>query len=201
MSTPEDVLAYWLPPLPDAAAIAAARTRWFSGSSAVDEEVRERFGLTLEQARRGELAGWASEPRGLLALVIVLDQFSRHLCRGTPRAFAQDPAARALSLRAIDAGFDLGFDVPARLFLGLPLEHTEDLAMQHRSVAYFEALAIGAPPQFQELATHSLEFAKRHLDPIARFGRFPQRNAALGRVSTPEEQAYLAHLASQGRSF
>jgi uncharacterized protein (DUF924 family) len=201
MPTPNDILTYWLPSLPDAAAMAAARTRWFSGSPVVDDEVRERFGPTLEQARRGELDGWATEPRGLLALVIVLDQFSRHLYRGTPQAFSQDPAARALALRAIDAGVDLGFDVPARLFLGLPLEHTEDLAMQHRSVAYFEALAGDAPPPFQELATHSLEFARRHLDPIARFGRFPQRNEALGRASTPEEQAYLADLASQGRRF
>jgi uncharacterized protein (DUF924 family) len=201
MTTSDDVLTYWLPAASDPAVVAESRVRWFSGSPAIDREVIERFGPTLEQARRGELNGWANEPRGLLALVIVLDQFSRHVYRGTPLAFAQDSAARALALRAIDQGFDRDFEVPSRMFLGLPLEHAEELATQYRSVAYFEALASEAPPHFQELATHALEFAKKHLDVIAKFGRFPQRNEALGRSSTPEEQAYLSLLASEGRRF
>ena len=181
IATLDDVLAYWFAPGPERTA------RWFRGDAATDADVRGRFASTLESAARGELDGWTATPRGRLALIVVLDQFSRNVHRGTPRAFAQDARALALCLDGLARGDDRALAPDERAFFYLPLEHAEDAAMQARSVACFEALAAEAPG-----AAGFLDYAHEHRDVIARFGRFPHRNATLGRRSTPDEEAFLA---------
>ena len=178
---PDDVLSYWFAPGPERMA------RWFGGDAATDADCRRRFASTLDAAARGELDDWTTTPRGRLALIVVLDQFSRNVHRGTSRAFAQDARALALCLDGLARGDDRALAPEERAFFYLPLEHAEDAAMQARSVACFEALAAEAPEQ-----SEFLPFAREHRDVIARFGRFPSRNATLGRRSTPDEEAFLA---------
>lgn len=178
--TPEAFLAYWFDP--------ATKPKWFNGGAAFDEEVRAELGPLFERAAPGDLDGWAVETAGLLALVILFDQVPRNIHRGTPRAFATDPQALALARLAVDQGKDRGLSADERLFLYLPFEHAEDLADQDRSVALFRALGDQT----------YLDYAIRHRDVIARFGRFPHRNRTLGRASTAEE---LAFLEQPGSSF
>lgn len=162
------------------------RPEWFRKDPAFDALIRERFGATIDAALAGSLDGWASGPAGTLALIVVLDQFTRNSFRDTPRAFAGDAAARALAQRLVAAGDDLRLPPWQRGFACLPFEHAEDLALQHESVRLFEALAAADPGQAE-----SLDYARRHRDVIARFGRFPHRNAILGRADTAEEAAFL----------
>jgi uncharacterized protein (DUF924 family) len=156
------------------------REAWFEKNSGFDAEIRERFGAVLERAMAGELDGMATTPRGCLALVIVMDQFPRNIYRDDGRAFATDGQALALAKSAIEAEFDQQLTPLEREFLYLPFEHSEDLDDQHRSVELFATLGADA-----------LEWAERHLAVIERFGRFPHRNAALGRETTEEEAAFL----------
>ncbi len=177
----EDVLEFWFN---------LEQQKWFRRDDAFDAELRARFGETHEAATRGELDDWARTPRGALALVIVLDQFSRNLYRDDPRAFAADSRALALArelvrTRAIDTLAPI-----ERMFVILPFEHSEDLATQHAGVAEFETIAAAAPDD--KMLVTGLDYAKRHAAVIERFGRFPHRNAVLGRQSTPEEAAFLA---------
>lgn len=177
---PEGVLQWWFSP--------ETKPGWFGGGDAFDAAVKDRLGPLHERALRGELDGWAAEPRGLLALVILFDQVPRNIFRGTKQAFAGDPKALALVRLAVDRGLEQGMSVDERLFLYLPFEHAEDLADQERSVALFRALG---DPDY-------LDFAIRHKAVIERFGRFPHRNAILGRESTAAE---LAFLQQPGSSF
>jgi uncharacterized protein (DUF924 family) len=158
------------------------KARWFAVDAAVDQGLADRFGTLPERAERGELDGWQASADGALALVLVLDQLPRNLFRGTARAFAFDERARDVARRAIARGDDHGCTVDERLFLYLPFEHSEAVADQHWAVALIEAL--GDPVY--------ADYARRHRDVIERFGRFPHRNAALGRASTPDEETYLA---------
>lgn len=167
----EDVLGFWFG-LPHAC--------WWHKDAAFDAEVRARF-LALHEAIRAEHAPALASPRAALAAVIVLDQFSRNMFRDDPRAYASDALARGIAVAAIDAGWDADMARQARLFLYMPLEHSENLADQHRAVALIGALG---DPEW----TH---FAEAHRRVIARFGRFPHRNAILGRVSSDEEEASL----------
>lgn len=162
------------------------RPEWFRKDAAFDALIRARFGATIEEALAGSLDAWATGPAGTLALIVVLDQFTRNSFRDTPRAFAGDPPARALAQRLVAAGDDLRLPPWQRAFAYLPFEHAEDLALQHESVRRFEALAAVDPGQAE-----GLDYARRHFDVIARFGRFPHRNAILGRVDTAEEAAFL----------
>jgi uncharacterized protein (DUF924 family) len=193
MTTPEAVLTYWFgPELPaDDAAVRPELKRWFMGGPDVDRDIQERFGRLLEQARRGDLDEWASTPRGRLALIIVLDQFSRNAYRGTPLAFAQDEGARKLTLAGLDRGDDRDLLLLERIFFYLPLEHAEDLKSQDRFVAIVHELAASAPATLREFMGIAVDQARQHRETVARFGRFPQRNGALGRESTPEEVAFL----------
>ena len=159
----------------------ATRPSWFERSDAYDQAVAERLGGLHERARAGALDGWAVTPHGLLALVILLDQVPRNIHRGTPEAFATDAKALALARLGVDRGFDRDMGPDERLFLYLPFEHAEDLADQERSVALFRAL--GDPTY--------LDYAIRHREVIARFGRFPHRNVILGRASTAAERQFL----------
>lgn len=175
-----EVLDFWF--------AAANQPRWFVRDPAFDAEVVARLGLLHERAAAGEFDSWGEDPRGALALVLLLDQVPRNAFRGQARAFASDPHARAITVRAVDRGFDRVLAEAERVFLYLPLEHSESLADQERCCALMAALS----------APIWLDFAERHRAIIARFGRFPHRNAVLGRPSTDEEIAFLAE---PGSSF
>lgn len=196
---PEEILKFWFDDALNSPEAAAARGKsWFGRNDKFDEEIKKRFGDLPVRAARGEFESWRSEPRSALALVIVLDQFPRNLFRNIPRAFEFDAKAREVALGAISAGFDERLRPLEAVFLYLPLEHAEDLDLQNRSVQLFEKLRLRAPAfmqsQFQEFA----DYARRHRDIILRFGRFPHRDAMLGRESTPGELEYLA---SGGETF
>ena len=190
--TPQDVNAFWIGPRPDdVAAVEQAAKRWYAADDDLDAAIRRRFGATVEQARAGRLADWETTAIGSLALVVLLDQFSRNAFRGTAAAFAGDEAARAIAVRAIAAGFDLAVGVPGRALLYHPFEHSEDAADQERSVALFEKLLAEAPAAWRGFAEPFVRYAEAHRRVIARFGRFPHRNALLGRPNTSAETAYL----------
>lgn len=183
----DSVLTFWFG---DAAvedvSYGARRKLWFRKNEAVDAEIRDRFADTYERARQGQLQSWRSTRAGRLALIVVCDQFPRNMFRGTAEAFATDAFARELAKEAIALGDDQALPPEQRFFLYLPLEHSENLDDQNRSVALFQALAEAHP----DLAD-TYDYAVKHRDVIARFGRFPHRNEALGRISTPEEIEFL----------
>jgi uncharacterized protein (DUF924 family) len=182
----DDILDFWL------GDGNSARDEWFRKDPAFDAAIRTHFGATVEAALGGAYAQWTGEPRGALALVLLLDQFTRNLHRGTPKMFAGDARALAVADAAVAAGHDRALGSFERSFLYLPFEHAEDLGAQERSLALFSRLAdetgIEAP----------LEWAQKHAAVVRRFGRYPHRNAILGRTSTPEEIAFLAQ---PGSSF
>ena len=168
---PEDILAFWRE---------AGPARWFRKDDAFDTEFRARFLGAHEAATRGELDEWAGDGAGALALLILLDQFPRNAFRGTSRMFESDAKARAVARSAIDAGFDKGVEPELRNFFYLPLAHSENLPDQDRAVE----LARG-------LGGDALRYALMHREIIEKFGRFPHRNAVLGRTTTPQEQTFL----------
>ncbi len=187
-----DLLACWFGDGDTNAAVIAARAaQWFGGGPTVDAEIRERFAHSHAAAVAGALESWLALPLGRLALVILADQVSRHLFRGDPRAFAQDALALGWATDGIAAGIERDLRAIERMFLYLPLEHSESLADQQRSVALFRSLAASVAPEERAAFDGFTEYAERHHAIIARFGRFPHRNAILGRSSTPEEIAFL----------
>ena len=169
---PQDMLGFWRE---------AGATKWFNGGAGFDAECRARFLEPHHAAARREFAHWMRDAEGALALALLLDQIPRNVFRGSAHAFATDGLAREYARNAIDAGFDRRIDAPMRLFLYMPFEHSEDMADQDRAVRLIEAMGEAG----------YADYARRHRDAIARFGRFPHRNAALGRASTPEEEAWL----------
>lgn len=168
----DDVLAFWR---------GAGPERWFRKDSAFDALFRDRFLAAHEAAARGELDGWAATPAGALALVILLDQFPRNAFRGSARVYATDPQAREVASRAVEAGFDRGIEAPLRNFFYLPFMHSEHLDDLERCIALTRAEG-----------GEQHRYAQHHRDIVARFGRFPHRNAVLGRHSTPDEERFLA---------
>jgi uncharacterized protein (DUF924 family) len=164
----------------------AARDEWFRKDDAFDASIRERFGASVEQALAGGLAGWEHTAHDALAVLLLLDQFTRNIFRGTPRAFAGDARALALARAMVARGDDVALPPLRRVFVYLPFEHAEAAHAQRESLRLFGALAAAHP----SLATFD-DYARRHAVVIERFGRFPHRNAILGRPSTPEEIAYL----------
>jgi len=190
--TPQDVLDFWFG-APGSADAGQVRRAWFVKDEAFDALIRERFGATIDAAVAGGLREWDDGgPPGVLARLLVLDQFTRNAWRGTPRAFAGDALALAAAQRLVRAGADRALPPQQRAFVYMPFEHAEDAAMQARAVELFGALA-AAHPGFDEM----LDYAHRHRAVIARFGRFPHRNAILGRASTPQELAFLAQPGSR----
>ncbi|MDE0661970.1 MAG: DUF924 domain-containing protein [Gammaproteobacteria bacterium] len=190
--TPTEVLGFWLGPAPDdLEAVTLASKRWYIADDGFDAEIRDRFGDAIKQAQQGLFADWVETPEGALALVILLDQFPRNAYRGTADAFAGDPVALAVAGRAVERGFDRDLACPGRAFLYHPFEHSEDSEDQERSVRLFETLAAQAPEEWREFAADFVPYAHAHREVIARFGRFPHRNATLGRADTTEERAYL----------
>ena len=184
MSTPEQVLSYWFPEdfsNADPETRRRQMERWMAGGPEVDREITERFGETLEQGRRGELDHWAQTARGRLALIVVLDQFSRNVYRGSPLSYAQDEKALRLAVEGIDLGMDRKLSVMERFFFWLPLGHSEDLALHERSVSHAEEEAANAPSHLRAGAEFGVSQAKAARDVIARFGRHRHRNEIFGR--------------------
>jgi uncharacterized protein (DUF924 family) len=168
---PEDVLTFWRDAGPD---------RWFRKDEAFDRDFRDRFLGAHEAALSGELDAWTEQADGALALLILLDQFPRNAFRGTPRMFESDAKARAVARQAVQAGFDMALDARLRNFFYLPFAHSEELADQDRGVELT-----------RKLGDEFLRYAILHRGIIEKFGRFPHRNAVLGRATTPEEQQFL----------
>ena len=171
LATPDEVLSFWREAGPD---------RWFAKDDAFDQACRDRFTPTYEAAARGDLNEWELTPEGALAIVLLLDQFPRNMFRGTRQVYKTDPVALMAADRAIERGFDTKVDPSFRRFFYLPFMHSESLRHQERSVTLNEALG-----------EDSIKWARHHHEIIARFGRFPHRNALLGRESTSEEEAFL----------
>ena len=173
--TPHEIIAFWS---------AVGEPRWFEPDAMLDSEISRRFGETYALAREGKLADWEKTAEGALALLILLDQFPRNMFRGGAEAFATDPLACAIAKRAIASGFDLAIESPMRCFFYLPFTHSERIDDQESGVTLTgERLGIGSKQHV---------YAVLHRDVIAKFRRFPGRNAALGRRSTPEEAQFLS---------
>lgn len=200
MTHPMDELldAWFGTPTPDGLPPEDRSTRWFRGGPAFDEELRARFGALHAQALTGALDGWAATPRGGLALLILLDQLSRNLGRGTAAMFAGDDRALALARGMVERGDDRAVGPFERAFVYMPFMHSEALADQERCVALFEALGADTAGPVRARMEYNLGFARAHRDIVARFGRFPHRNAMLGRPSTDEERDFLTQ---PGSSF
>ncbi|MTI43410.1 uncharacterized protein (DUF924 family) [Roseibium hamelinense] len=173
VATPLEVLDFWWQ---------AGAEKWFAGGAKFDQECRDGFLPTIESAQRGDLNAWQEMPHGALALILVLDQLTRNVFRGSARAFEADARAFDVATHAVERGFDQAFPRDVRVFFYLPFEHAEDMAAQEKSVDLCRRLGI---EQFYH-------YALIHMDVIRRFGRFPHRNEVLGRESTEQERAYLA---------
>jgi len=171
---------------------------WFGGGRDADKAIRDQFGDDVVRAAGGEYDSWAATSHGALPLILLLDQFPRNIYRKTPQAFATDAKALSICLAGIDSGLDADLQVVERAFFYLPMEHSEDIAIQKRSVAEFSALVNDASPVQRELCESYYDYAVRHYDIVARFGRFPHRNDILGRRSTDKE---LEFLKQPGSSF
>ena len=173
MPNSDDILDFWF--------AEEMRTKWFASTPQLDATIRDQYERVWEAAMRGELEGWLDRPEGCLALAIILDQFPLNMFRGTPKGFASEAKSRDVARHAIDHSYDKQIDAARLAFLYMPFMHSENLVDQDLSVQLFEAAGL----------ENNLRFAQHHRDIVRRFGRFPHRNAILGRVSTPQELAYL----------
>ena len=194
----EEILRFWFADALDSQeALERRMASWFGGESdaaamkVIDRQIERQFSSDMERAARGELASWARTPRGRLALILLLDQFPRNVFRGTARAFATDSMALELARSGMHLGADTALHVAERLFLYMPLQHAERPDVQDQSVAAVAALAVDAPVALRPLFEECVRFAEQHRDIVRRFGRFPHRNAILGRDSTLQERAFL----------
>ncbi len=199
MNEPEDILEFWFGEL-DGFGCAAPNQRklWWTKSDAFDQTIRSKFLGTYEAVVAGDREHWRGAPRQALAYIVVLDQFSRNMFRDTPKMFAADELAREVCCEGLDAGFDSELAFDERVFFYLPLEHSEYEADHERCHEMFSSLCESAPDSLKADAEYYLDFARRHREIIERFGRYPHRNAILGRASTPEE---LEFLEQPGSSF
>lgn len=184
MANVDEILTFWFGPDSGPGAF-QPRREWFVKDPAFDAHC-EQFREAHEQAATGALDAWKDEPRSALALLVLLDQLPRNLFRGTARAFATDERARDVARHALARGLDVPLPPVARWFFYLPFMHSEDVHDQRKTVGLFEQLVLKHAG-----SASSLDYARRHLVIVERFGRFPHRNAALGRESTPEESAFL----------
>jgi uncharacterized protein (DUF924 family) len=196
MDEARSVREFWFGKLPlSPEALAERMDFWFGGDGSQltirDEEIRARFGALLEQATAGRLESWGDGPRRRLSLIILLDQFPRNIFRGTPRAFAWDAKALALTLSGMQSGADAALDAIERIFFYIPLQHAESPEVQDESVAAYRRLVAEAPADLRESFEEVLGHAEHHRSIIERFGRFPHRNRSLGRESTAAEQTWL----------
>jgi uncharacterized protein (DUF924 family) len=176
---PSDILDFWFEGNPS-----ERRKKWFEKDPNFDTQCAQ-YTAAIRDARAGRYDTWASTPKGGLALIILLDQLSRNVFRGTAEAFAADPHAHEVARRMIESGSDAALTATERMFVYLPFEHAENMLDQNESVRLFETLRA-------ELGAETTDYAHRHRDVIREFGRFPHRNAILGRTNTPAEESYLA---------
>jgi uncharacterized protein (DUF924 family) len=191
-----DILGYWFGPL-DGHGVSSPQQHklWFTSRAATDAHIRSHYGELLQAALAGRLDHWAGSRDGLIALVVVLDQFSRNIHRGTSRAFAGDKQALALAQQAVANGVDRQMPTIHRVFLYIPYEHSENPGVQDQGVALFDGLLETCPEQVSGEVSGYRQYSVAHRDVIARFGRFPHRNIILGRTSTAAE---LQHLEKHG---
>ena len=190
MITPQEVLDFWFGEIIDEWTTTDRHALWFGARAADDEIIRAHFGEAMEQAVAGGMTAWEQKPMDTLALIILLDQMTRVIGRGRAAAFAGDKRALALCLAGISGGFARQLPMVAQMFFYLPLEHSELLSHQEKHLALYADMIRQCPARKKEL-TAAFDYARQHMDIIARFGRFPHRNAALGRVNTPAEETYL----------
>jgi uncharacterized protein (DUF924 family) len=193
------VLNFWFGTL-DAAGCADAEhaERWWKKNEVFDAELRRRFGALHEALANGDHDDWLKTPRGRLAYVIVLDQFSRNMFRDSPRMYAYDSQALAAAREGIAKSDDKLLAADERIFLYMPFEHSEDLADQEHCITLFERMCEGLSGEALKRVKNNVDYARRHRDIVKRFGRFPHRNRILGRASTPEEAEFLTE---PGSSF
>lgn len=188
----DDVLKFWFGRVEETIVPTEHRARiWFGDDTETDQEIKWRFAETLNRAIAGELADWEKTPRGQLALIIVLDQFSRHVFRNEPRAFAQDPKALAICLKGIKEEADHSLSLIERVFYYFPLLHSEDIVHQDQSLRAYHALIDLAFSETRVIFDSFFKFANHHYSVVQRFGRFPQRNVALERKSSEAELEFL----------
>ena len=195
MTTPDEILEFWFGPSDDPFERSEA---WWTADPAFDDEIRERFEEDVERAVAGKLDEWRETPKGAVAFVILVDQFSRNIYRDTAGMFANDGLALEAALEAIDRGFDEELEPIERQFLYMPLMHAEDPQIHERSLELFDRLREEAPAEQREGFDNAYEFAVKHAEIIDEFGRYPHRNEVLGRESTEEEAAFLEE---KGRGF
>jgi uncharacterized protein (DUF924 family) len=199
MKSIESIISYWFGEHPDDDAVIREKSDlWWKKNPEVDKEIRRRFETLLESELKGELASWGNSPRGRLARMLLLDQFPRNMYRGSARAFACDERARQLARETLDQSVDRKLRPVERVFLYLPFEHSENAPDQVTGVQLFATLLEEVPETLKPPFRNFLDFAQKHKAIIDRFGRFPHRNALLGRDSTPEE---LEFLKGPGSSF
>jgi uncharacterized protein (DUF924 family) len=197
MNTANEILGYWFGQGPfDPARLTERMAFWFGGDgpekgAARDAQIREKLAPLLERAAHGEFDSWASSPRRRLALILLFDQVPRNIFRGTARSFAFDEKALRLAVEGLHLAADQALDPLERLFFYLPLEHAESMEAQEASVKAFERLAEESPAELRGIIEGTVKYARSHRDIVAKFGRFPHRNAALGRQSTPAELEWL----------
>ena len=192
MVTPDDVLKFWFgEPPADPNELMVKIRRWFRGGPEMDAEVQAKFGGAVTAALAGELDAWADSARSRLALVLLLDQFTRNVFRGDPKTYAGDAKAQALALEAFDSKVAGELELVQRIFLSMPLLHSEHPALQERLRALTAEFVAQAPPLYARMAAMNAEQSAKYQEIIARFGSFPHRNANLGRTSTAEEIEFL----------
>ncbi len=188
----ERILEFWFGGFPDAYHADPRKTAmWFKNGAAYDRDIFINFGAEYGRAINHELDSWAETPRGRLAMIILLDQFSRHIHRGSAEAFAQDEYAQELCLDGIARAEDQNLHPVERMFFYLPLEHAENTERQNFAVQAFTALLADVPAPHKQMYQGALAYAEKHRYVIARFGRFPELNEILGRLSTPEEIEFI----------
>jgi len=191
--TPESLLEFWFPALPSGAdGLKAAGKLWFSPSQEQNRHITDRYGAAVEKALLGGLDHWGASAPTRLALILLLDQFTRCVYRGTAQAFSGDSKALQLALEGIDLAQHRPLNRIHQYFFLMPLQHSEDMRVQDQSVELFLGLARGGEGPEKKVLQGAAEYAQLHRDIVAQFGRFPHRNKILGRSNTPEEDAYLA---------
>jgi len=191
-TTPAEVLHFWFGdalqrdwPENDRSAL------WFGGGPALDAQIASRFGPLVDAALAGGLYDWEAQLDTRLALIVLLDQFTRNVFRGSAQAFAGDGRAQKLVLQTLALSQDADLPRAGRVFLYMPLMHAESMALQHESVMRFTTLLEASPPELRDTLAGNLRSARQHRDIVEKFGRFPHRNATLGRAPTPAEEAFL----------
>jgi uncharacterized protein (DUF924 family) len=192
VASPERINAFWLGDAVDGPEQALARREvWYRGGKALDDEIASSFGPSIDAALLGTLDGWAESSEGALALVILLDQFTRNVFRNTPKAYAGDPKAREAAQECVRAERHRELSVAGRIFLYHPYHHSEDIGLQNKGVQLVEGIADDVAEEWHPYVARSVGGFGRHRDIVAQFGRFPHRNTCFNRTSTTEEQAFM----------